>query len=70
MKIIERGWGDDVTGRNGKLTHYYVDGESLCKKWKQWEYMTLKDPDKVGSKWCMECLICERKRKKLQQNES
>lgn len=65
MTTNELGWSDDVTGQSGKLSHYYVNGKSLCGRWELKSFMKTRNPEMEGSKYCMNCMKCEAKRKKL-----
>ena len=62
----QEGWADDVTGTSGKLSHYYSDGKSLCGKWILKHFMKVTDATTKGSKSTMHCMICEKRRSKLQ----
>lgn len=65
MKKQKIGWSDDITGTSGKLSHYYIDGVSLCGKWVLKHFMKVRDSETKGSKPTMHCMRCENKRAKL-----
>lgn len=65
MTKQEIGWSDDVTGTSGKLSHFYIDGKSLCGKWVLKHFMKVRDSETKGCKTTMHCMICEKRRSKI-----
>ena len=62
MKNIEQeGWAGDMTAPGKARTHYYKDGISLCGKALVKKHMKFFYKERVGSKWCCDCVFCIKK---------